>query len=305
MAVLARWFSFDWHNALVVVRPETLIRWQRSAVRFYWRWKSRPGRPKLPSNIRDFVRSTSRDNPSWGEERIRDEILVKFGLRLSPRTVRKYMCSRRSGPPKPGSQSWATFLRNHASTTLAADFLTVFTVRFQLLFVLVIMDLQSRTILHLNLTAHPTWAWTTQQFREAIPCDHPYRFLVLDRDILFAPEVREKIQHLGVRVLRTPSHAPKANAFCERLVGTLRRECLDFLIPLSQNHLRRALLEFKNFYNRGRPHASLGPGVPEPSENIPAPLTEHPHQLPTRTRIVSTPVLGGLHHDYRLLRDTA
>jgi transposase InsO family protein len=303
MALLSR--LFEWRQALVVVRPETLIRWQRCAVRFYWRWKSRPGRPKLPIEIRQFIREASRDNPTWGQERIRNEILVKFGLKVSARTVRKYMLRKGSGPRKPGSQTWATFIRNHASAVVAADFLTVVTPRFQILFVLVIIEVQSRRMLHVNVTPHPTWAWTTQQFREAIPHEHPYRFLILDRDFLFSPDVRKKIEHLGVDVLQTPRQAPTANSFCERIVGTLRRECLDFLIPLSENHVRRVLLEFKNFYNRGRPHASLGPGVPEPSDGLPAERTEHRHQLPDGACIVSKPVLGGLHHDYRLLRDHA
>ena len=198
-----------------------------------------------------------------------------------------------------------SFVRNHAHAFVAADFLTVFTERFQLLFVLVILDIHSRRILRVNVTPHPTPTWVSQQFREALPVEHPYRFVLLDRDILFSPEVRQCIEHLGVEVLQTPARAPKANAFCERLVGTLRRECLDFLIPLSEIHARRALFAFRDFYNRARPHASLGPGVPEPSEKLPAPPSEHRHRLPGDSRIVSIPVLGGIHHDYRLVRDAA
>jgi transposase InsO family protein len=136
-------------------------------------------------------------------------------------------------PPrsKPGSQTWATFVRNHANSVVAADFLTVVTVRFQILYVLVVMEIESRRLLHVNVTAHPTCRWVSQQFREALPFDHSYRFLILDRDILFSPEVRKTTEHLGIEVLQTPPRAPKANAFCERLVGTLRRECLDFLSP--------------------------------------------------------------------------
>lgn len=303
LALLSR--LFDWKSALIVVRPDTLIRWQRTAFRVYWRWKSRPGRPKLPEDVRDFIRQASRDNPTWGEERLRDELRVKFGLRVSARTVRKYMLRKDSPGGKRVSQTWATFVRNHAQAVVAADFLTVVTVRFRVLFVLVIMEIESRRILHLNVTAHPTRAWISQQFREALPFEHPYRFVILDRDILFAPEVRETIERLGVKVFQTPPRAPQANAFCERLIGTLRRECLDFLIPFSENHLRKALSQFRDFYNRGRPHASLGPGVPEPSAEVPALLTGHRHRLPDNTRIVSVPVLGGLHHDYRLLRDAA
>lgn len=287
------------------MRPETLLRWQRASVRLYWRWKSRPGRPKLPIELRDFIRRASRENPTWGEERIRDELRVKFAIKVSARTVRKYMVDHRPRRGTSASATWTSFVRNHAHAFVAADFLTVFTVRFQILVVLVILDIHSRRILRVNVTPHPTRAWISQQFREALPVEHPYRFVLLDRDILFSQEVRQCIEHLGVEVLQTPAQAPKANAFCERLVGTLRRECLDFLIPLSENHARRALFAFRDFYNRARPHASLGPGVPEPSEDVPAPPREHRHRLPGDSRIVSIPILGGIHHDYRLVRDAA
>jgi transposase InsO family protein len=303
MALLAR--LFDWKAVLVVVQPDTLIRWQRRGVRLYWKRKSRPGRRRLERRIRDFIREASTDNPTWGEERIQNELLLKFGVRVSARTVRKYMVKRHPRPRNPNSHTWVNFVRNHANSAVAADFLTVFTVRFELLFVLVVMEIESRKVLHINVTPHPTYAWLSQQFREALPFEHPYRFLILDRDILFSPELRSAIAHLGVRVLRTPPRAPKANAFCERLVGTLRRECIDFLIPLSENHLRRALFEYRDFYNRGRPHSSLGPGVPEPSGGVPALITEHRHQILDNARIVSIPVLGGLHHDYRLVRNAA
>ncbi|MGH9463704.1 MAG: integrase core domain-containing protein, partial [Vicinamibacteria bacterium] len=180
--------------------------------------------------------------------------------------MRKYMFRRGPRGGEYGSQTWTTFVQNHANAVVASDFLTVVTVRFKVLFVLVIMEIESRKILHVNVTPHPTRAWISQQFREAIPFEHPYRFVILDRDILFSPEVGKTIEHLGVKVLRTPPRAPKANSFCERLNRTLRRECLDFLIPLSENHLRRALFRFRDFYNRGRPHSSLGPGVPVPSD---------------------------------------
>jgi transposase InsO family protein len=303
MALLAR--LFDWRAVLVVVQPDTLLRWRRLGVRLYWKWRSRLGRPRLDRRIRNFIRVASVDNPTWGEERIQNEVLLKLGVRLSARTVRKYMLRRDPRRRNPGSQTWTTFVRSHANAAFAADFLTVFTVRFQLLFVLVIMEIESRRILRVNVTPHPTSAWISQQFREALPFEHPYRFVILDRDILFSPQVRSVIEHLGVQILQTPPRAPKANAFCERLIGTLRRECLDFLIPLSENHLRRALFDYRDFYNRGRPHASLGPGFPEPSEALPVPLPERRHELPDDARIVSIPILGGLHHDYRLLRHAA
>jgi putative transposase len=153
--------------------------------------------------------------------------------------VRKYRVDHRPRRGTSGSTTWTSFVRNHAHAFVAADFLTVFTVRFQLLFALVIMDIHSRRILRVIVTPHPTHTWVSQQFREALPVEHPYRFVLLDRDILCSPEGRQCIEHLGVEVLQTPARAPKANAFCERLVGTLCRECLDFLIPVSENHARR------------------------------------------------------------------
>lgn len=211
MALLSR--LFDWKAALVVVRPETLIRWQRTAVRFYWRWRSRPGRPKLPAEVRDFIRKASRDNPTWGEERIRNELRVKFGLRVSARTVSKYMIGKDPRRSEGRSPTWAAFVRNHANSVVAADFLTVVTVRFQIVYVLVVMEIESRKILHVNVTDHPTNRWFSQQLREALPFEHPCRFLILDRDILFSPEVRKTIEHLGVEVLQTRPGLPRPTLF--------------------------------------------------------------------------------------------
>jgi transposase InsO family protein len=246
----------------------------------------------------------ARDNVTWGEERIANELFVKLGIRVSPRTVRKHM------PPKDDkgpcrvhpSQCWATFVRNHAKAIVAADFFTVVTVQFHFLYVFVIMELGTRKILHLNVTEYPTAEWSLQQFRESIPCDHPYRFVILDRDSKFSEELRKSVQRMGVRVLRTPRRAPQANCFCERLIGTIRRECLDFLIPLSENHLRKLLREWGDYFNRARPHSSLGPNVPEPTTDFPIEPARHRHRIPSGFRVVSEPILGGLHHDYRLAR---
>src|ERR1700730_896235 len=164
------------------------------------------------------------------------------------------------------SQHWRTFVKNHARGIVACDFLVAVTVRFQVLFVFLVMEVGSRRILHYNVTAHPTADWTLQQFREALPDDRPHQFLIHDRDSIFSSELDEELQTcFGLRVLRTPVRAPKANAYCERLVGTVRRECLDFMIPISEGHLRRTLRPWVEHYNKGRPHSSLGPGMPEES----------------------------------------
>ncbi len=204
--------------------------------------------------------------------------------------------------PQISSQRWATFVRNHAKALIAADFLAVVTARFHVLYVFVVMEVGSRKVLHFNVTAQPNADWTLQQFREAIPYDHDYRFLIVDRDSKFSEELRKSVRAMGVKVLRTPRRAPQANAYCERLIGTTRRECLDFLIPLSEPHLRRVLRSWVTYYNRARPHSSLGPNVPDPTSDLPVDPPDR-HHIPLGRRVVSTPVLGGLHHDYRF--DTA
>ena len=189
-------------------------------------------------------------------------------------------------------------MRNHAQSIVACDFFVVVTARFRVLYVFLLMEIGTRRILHCNVTAHPTAEWTSQQFREAVPSDHAYRFLVRDRDSIFSTEVDEQLKSFGIRVLCTPARAPQANAYCERLVGTVRRECLDFLIPLGERHLRAILREWSAHYNQGRPHSSLGPGIPEPVEML---FLSQPHvkHISTENRkVVARPILGGLHHEY-------
>jgi transposase InsO family protein len=167
------------------------------------------------------------------------------------------------------------------------------------------MEVGTRRIVHCNVTAHPTAEWTLQQFREAIPSDHLYRFLIRDRDSIFSGEVDEQLKAFGLRVLRTPARAPQANAYCERLVGTVRRECLDFMIPLGEKHLGRILAEWVTHYNQGRPHLSLGPGIPEPSAAFLPPQDHGRHSLAQDYEVATRAVLGGLHHEYRWERIAA
>jgi putative transposase len=232
---------FDWRGALVIVKPATLISWHRAAFRRFWRWKSRPsGRPKLPAEIRILIRKMAAENPSWGEERIADELRLKLGIRVSPRTVGKYL-KQQPRPRGSRDQRWSTFVRNHADAIVACDFFVSITARFRILYVFVAMEIGSRRILHFNVTEHPTAEWTLQQLRETLPGDHSYRFLIHDRQGSFSAELDDQIQHLGVRVLRSPVGAPTANAHCERLIGSMRRECLDFVIPMDEWQLRRTL----------------------------------------------------------------
>jgi putative transposase len=297
---LARWF--DWRQALVIVQPATLIRWHRHGFRLFWRWTSKPGRPPIPADLQGLIRRMARDNPTWGEERIANELLLKLGLRVSPRTVRKYLPTRldHGWHQRIPSQRWLTFVRNHAKAIVACDFCVVVTATFKTLYVFVVMEHASRRILHINVTKYPTAHWTMQQLRDAIPADHGYRFLIHDRDCIFSQQLNQQVRHLGLRILKTPARSPQANALCERLLGTLRRECMDFVIPLTENHLQGILTEWVQHYNPGRPHMALGPGIPQPSPHLPTPLQAHRHRLPERLRVVARPILGGLHHEYRL-----
>ena len=253
---------------------------------------------------RDLIRRMAAENPIWGEEQIANELKLKLGILVSARTVAKYL--NRGGPrrePDP-KQRWLTFVHNHAKAIVACDFFVVVIASFRILYVFVIMELGRRKILHHNITAHPTTEWTFQQFREALPGGHPYRFVIHDRDSIFSRELDQTVTNLGVRVLRTPVRSPKANSRCERFGGTLRRECLDFLIPGNERHLKMMVKEWITHYNRGRPHASLGPGIPEPYQDS-VPASGHRHKLPTGYRVNKTAVLGGLHHEYSLVKEAA
>jgi transposase InsO family protein len=300
MVWLSYWF--DWRSALRIVNPETFTRWHRQGFRLFWRWKSKLGRPALPKDLRALIRRMALENPTWGQERIANELLLKLGLRVSPRTVRKYMpshCIR--GPGKCGSsQRWSTFIRNQAKGIVACDFCVAVTATFRVLYVFVVIEHASRRLIHINVTAHPTAQWTMQQFREAIPADHSYHILIHDRDAIFSNHVDQGVRNLRLPVIKTPVRTPMANSICERVIGTLRRDCLDFLIPLNELHLYGILKEWIGHDNEGRPHMSLGPGIPHPPSSLPVPLQEHRHRIPAHQRVMSRPVLGGLHHDYRL-----
>lgn len=285
-----------------IVKPETLIGWHRKGFRLFWRWKCRRGRPALPQNIRDLIVRMASENPTWGQARVADELSVKLGIFVSPRTVRKYW------PPEPGdggryrvtSQRWGTFVRNHAAEIIACDFMVAVTARFQFLYIFVILELGSRRIVHCNVTAHPTSEWTLQQFREGLSEEKSHRFLFLihDRDAIFSANLDGTLTHgFGLRVLRIPPQSPKANAFCERLVGTMRRECLDFLIPLNERHLRRVFREWTCHYNTARPHSSLGPGIPALRRPWLSGKSKRSTNLAAR-EVTGHAVLGGLHHEY-------
>jgi putative transposase len=290
----------EWRRLLTVVKPETLIRWHRKGFRLFWRWKSRShGRPRLPTNLRQLIAEMAAANRTWGEERIASELLLKLGIRVSPRTVRRYMPSGSGSKRGRGSQAWSAFVRNHARSVLACDFFVTVTAGFRMLYVFVVLEVGTRRILHWNVTDHPTTEWTAQQFRMVVSGEQPHRFVVHDHDSIYSEGVDRTLAGMGLTVLETPVHAPQANAFCERLIGTIRRECLDFVIPLNEWHVRSVLAEWVGHYNRGRPHASLGPGIPDPVDDSLS-LSSSGHRIRDGHRVVAKPVLGGLHHEYRL-----
>ena len=296
LALLAR--LFDWRGALVVVQPATMIRWHRAGWRLLWRMKSRPGRPAIPIELRELIRRMARENVLWGEERIANELLLKLGVRISPRTVRKYLPKRPPGRPR-GDLRWSTFLKSHASAILACDFFVAVTATFRMLYVFVVIEHGTRRLAHVNVTTHPSAAWTLQQLRAVVADADDHKYLIHDRDRIFARHLDDSIRALGLAVLRSPFASPKANAICERVIGTIRRECLDWMIPTSEGNLRSILREWVAHYNCGRPHSALGPGVPgPPARSAYAPKSASRRSWTPGALVRAKSVLGGLHCEY-------
>jgi putative transposase len=289
--VVARRLCADWRRHLVLVRPETVLRWHRRGRRLFWWWRSRRpvGRPRVSQEVRDLIARMSRDNRLWGTERIRAE-LGKLGVTVSAGSVRRY---RWRGPARPPSQTWRTFLANHAAQIWAADLFTVPTLTFRTLFVLFFITHDRRELVHVRVTAHPTAAWVWRQLLEATAWGRQPKYLLRDRDAVYGRGFPRRAEALGIRTLLTPFRAPRANAIAERVVRSLRQECLDHVLVLNERHLEQVLQEDLAYYNSARPHRSLDlvpplPG-PRPSRTPNAPLG----------RIVARPVLGGLHHVYQ------
>src|SRR5438874_10010209 len=282
--VVVRALSRDWRRHLVVVRPESVIRCHRQAWRLFFRWRSRGplGLPRLCAEVRYLIATMAHDNPRWGSERIRGELL-KLGLVVSKRSIQRY---RRRGPVSPSSQTWHTFVANHAHHVWAADLLTVQTLTFKTLYVLVFIVHGRRELVHVNVTANPTAAWVWRQLIEATPWGSKPRHLLRDRDAVYGHDFRQRARRIGIDSIATPVRSPRANAVVERVIGTLRRECLDHVIVLDERHLLSALTEFVRYYNQERPHRTLGLQTPE--------AKARPVTGPIRSR----PVLNGLHHVY-------
>ncbi len=271
------------------MRPGTVLRWHRQGFRLFWRRKSRSGSsaPRISSETRARIRRLARENQLWGADRSRGELL-KLDIRVSTRTIQRYL--RQARPPKPPGQSWSTFVRNHASDIWACDFLQVTDLLSRPLFAFIVIALASRRVVHVGLTRQPTDAWVTQQWREATPFERP-RFLIRDNDRKYGPCFDRLAAVSEIRVLRPPIRAPRANATCERFLCSVRRECQDHLLILSERHLRRVLAQYVASFNRARPHQGLGQRVPQP--------LAAPPPAGRGGTLVAIPVLGGLHHDYQ------
>jgi transposase InsO family protein len=270
-------------DAITIVQPETIIRWHRTAFRLYWRWKSRArgGRPKVPMEIRRLIREMSLANRLWGAPRIHGELL-KLGIEVAQSTVAKYMV--RSGRGR--SQTWKTFLHNHAAGMAAMDFLVVPTVGFKLLFVLVILRHQRRRLISLSVTANPTAEWIAHQITDAFPWNEAPDYLIRDRDGSYGHAVTRRLAAMGIRDHPTAPRSPWQNGHAERLMGSIRRECLDHIVVFGDAHLRRILAAYTGYYNELRTHLSLSKDSPS-------------HRSIQRFgKIIPRPILGRLHHEY-------
>jgi transposase InsO family protein len=279
---LYRWFP-SVLKAITIVRPETLVRWHRAGFRRYWRWKSRSlgGRPQIDADLRALIRRVSVDNPLWGAPRIHGELL-KLGFGVAQSSVAKYMVKR----CEPPSQGWRTFLRNHAPDIAAMDLFVAPTIGFDLLYVLVIIRLERRNLVWINVTPNPSAEWVARQITEAFPWTEAPSYLIRDRDRVYGAAVMHRLRAMGIRDKPIAPGSPWQNGFAERLIGSIRRECVDHILVLSETHLRRILKSYARYYNELRIHRSL---------DRDAPLSRPVQRIGS---IMSHALLGGLHHHY-------
>ena len=274
-----------WQSVLLIVSPATVVRWHRQGFQYYWRWKSRrrPGRPAIAAELRRLLARMSKDNPLWGAPRIQAELRL-LGHDLAPSTVAKYMARGR----KPPSPTWRSFLKNHVGDIAAVDFFTIPTAFFQVLYVFVVLRHDRRRVVHFQVTAHPTSVWVMQQLREAFPFDQAPRFLLRDRDGSYGDSFRRGVARMGIEEVLIAPQSPWQNPFAERVIGSIRRECLDHVIVLSEAHLRRILRGYLAYYHDSRTHRALDRNAPNPR------LIE----TPDRGQVRAIPQVGGLHHRY-------
>ena len=275
-----------WHDALAFVQPRTVIGWQRKRFRDHWRRLSQqgtPGRPAITKEVRDLIRAMWQANPTWGSPRIVGEIR-KLGINVAKSTVEKYrMCV-----PKPSSPTWKTFLNNHVQDIVACDFFLVPTASCRVLFVFILLAHERRRIVHFHITEHPTAQWTAQQIVEAFPWNTAPRYLLRDRDAIYSGAFQHRIKNIGIEEVTIAPRSPWQNPYCERLIGSIRRDVLDHVIVLNERHLRRVLTAYISYYHRFRTHLSLNMDCPQPRAVEP----------PEIGKVRALPEVGGLHHHY-------
>jgi transposase InsO family protein len=283
------WLYRIWPRALhtmVLVKPATVIQWNRKGFRLYWRWRSRSrhlGRPKTSTEIRDLIGQLSIANPLWGAPRIHGELL-KLGIEVSQATVGRCMPWR----PKVPSPTWRSFLHNHMRDIAAIDMFVVATATFRLLYALIVLGHDRRRVIHFEVTQYPTQVWLARQITEAFPWDTAPRYLLRDRDASYGQAFRDRAQAMGIKEVVTAARSPWQNAYVERIIGSIRRECLNHVIIFDERHLRCVLASYFRYYHRTRTHLSLDKDCPETR-------AIHP---PTAGKIIAFPEVGGLHHRY-------
>src|SRR3979490_772265 len=271
-------------NAMVLVKPATVIDWHRKGFRLYWWRRSRHlGRPRMSREIRDLVRQMSQANPLWGAPRIHGELL-KLGIEVSQATVGRYLPWR----PKAPSPSWRSFLLNHRHDTAAVDMFVVVTATLQLLSAVVVLGHERRKVIHFDVTPNPTQAWLARQIPEAFPWDPAPRFLLRDRDASYGQTFRDRVQAMAIEQVVTAPQSPWQNAYVGPIIGSIRRECLDHIIVFDERHLRRVLSAYFEYHHHSRTHLSLAKDCPDP----------RPIQPPSAGTVVAFPQVGGLHHRY-------
>jgi putative transposase len=278
-----------WRDVLVIVKPETVVGWHRAGFRLYWRWKSRRrgGRPRITSEVRALIRRLAQENTDWGAPKIHGE-LQKLGFVLSERTVARYLSrSRLRGD---AAKKWLAFLHNHREAIVAFDFFTVPTATFRVLYCFFVIEHERRRILHFNVTQHPSADWVVQQLREALPEAAPYRYAILDHDSIFNGDVIGFLEATGLKAKRTSIRAPWQNGTAERWIGSCRREILDHIIPVNEEHLRRVIREYVCYHQDDRVHDSLSKDTPNGRPIEPRPVAD--------ASVAALSRLGGLHHRY-------
>jgi len=289
LLVLAK-VTRTWRQALLIVQPATLLRWHREGYRLFWKWKSRKRRsqPRLAEETIALIRRMWAENPLWGAERIRGELL-KLGIEVAKRTIQRYGPKKRA--PRGPSQTWSTFLKTHAKDVWACDFVPAIDLSFRQLFVFFIVELESRRVVHFSVTRHPSQFWVAQQLREATSEGQSPRYVLRDNDSKYGSAFDVVAKATGIEVLRTPIKAPRANAIVERYIGSVRRECLDHVLIFSECQLYRVIQAYVEYFNRSRPHQRI-------AQNVPCGPPIGPTE-PAAGNIISLPVLSGLHHEYR------